>query len=87
MLCAADGSAISQRASAGVDWRVHGVYDLGRGRFAHLGLSDCHGAESVARGPAREGEVRIMDRNYGRAPSLAAWCEDMGGKADFITPQ
>ena len=84
VLCAADGSTISQRASIGIDWRVHGVYDLGRGRFAHLDLTDSHGAESVAHGTARDGEVRIMDRNYGRAPSLADWRDQAGGAVDFI---
>jgi hypothetical protein len=83
-LRAADGSAISQHASAGLDWRVHGVFDLGRGRFSHLALTDCHGAESMTRGAAIDGEVRIGDRNYARAAVLRAWSEQSAGKADFI---
>jgi hypothetical protein len=83
-LRAADGSGISEHASKGLDWRVHGVFDLGRGRFSHLELSDSHGAESVARGAPIDGEIRIGDRNYARAGALQAWCGQAGGKADFI---
>ena len=70
-LSAADGSGISEHASKGVDWRVHGVFDLGRGRFSHLELSDCHGAESIARGAPIDGEIRIGDRGFAKAGALA----------------
>ena len=31
-----DGTSLSEQASKGTDWRVNGVYDLGRGGFTHL---------------------------------------------------
>jgi len=67
ILRAADGSGISHHASQGLDWRVHGVFDLGCGRFSHLALTDLHGAESMAHGAPLAGEIRIGDRNYARA--------------------
>lgn len=84
ILRAADGSGISQHASQGLDWRVHGVFDLGRGRFSHLALTDQHGAESMAHGAPLEGEIRIGDRNYARAGVLRELLEQSNNKADFI---
>jgi hypothetical protein len=84
ILCAADGSSISQRASSGTDWRVHGVLDLGRGGFSHLELTDRHGAEALDRGAPRPGEVRIGDRNYAGAKRLQNLREQSNGEADFI---
>ena len=84
ILRAADGSGISQNASQGLDWRVHGVFDLGRGRFSHLALTDVQGAESMARGAVLEGEIRIGDRNYARAGVLRDLREQSNNKADFI---
>lgn len=83
-LSAADGSSISQAGSLGTDWRVHGVFDLGRGCFSHLDVTDRHGAESMARGAVVDGEVRIGDRNYARAGTLRDLCRDCEGTADFI---
>ena len=59
-----DGSSLSQPGSRGTDWRVHAVYDLGRGGFSHLSLTDKHGAESLLRAPPVPGEVAIADRLY-----------------------
>jgi len=84
ILRAADGSGISHNASQGLDWRIHGVLDLGRGRFSHLALTDVHEAESMARGAALEGEIRIGDRNYARAGVLRELREQSNNKADFI---
>lgn len=84
ILRAADGSGISQHASQGLDWRVHGVFDLGCGRFSHLALTDCHGAESMTRGAPVDGEIRIGDRNYARAGMLHELRQQSGDKADFI---
>ena len=56
ILRACDGTCIRERGSQSTDWRVHAVYDLGRGGFSHLELSDKHGAEAIDRGapsPAR----------------------------------
>jgi hypothetical protein len=83
-LRAADGSGISQHASQGLDWRVHGVFDLGRGRFSHLAVTDCHGAESMARGAVVDGEIRIGDRNYSRAGTLRDLREEHAHNIDFI---
>ena len=79
-LRAADGSSISQAGSRGTDWRVHAVFDLGRGCFSHLALTDRHGAEGMGRGAAVAGEVRIGDRNYARAKTLRELCQ-AGGEA------
>src|SRR3954471_13223283 len=46
----ADGTCVSEPGSTGTDWRVHGVFDLGRGGFSHLELTDVHGAEALERG-------------------------------------
>jgi Transposase DDE domain len=80
----ADGTCVSKPGSAGTDWRVHGVFDLGRGGFAHLELTDAHGAEALERGAPHAGEIRIGDRNYARAPALRRFRAESGGKADFI---
>lgn len=81
----ADGSVLSQRGSKGTDWRVHGVYDLGRGTFSHLEITDSHGAESLLRCAPVAGEVLIADRGYARAKELRA-CLDRSGRdaRDFI---
>lgn len=84
VLRAADASGIKEHASQGVDWRVHGVFDLGQGRFSHLELSDCHGAESMARGAPVEGEIRIGDRGFAKAGVLREWHGQARGHADFI---
>ncbi len=45
----AEGSCVSQSGSTGADWRMHNVFDRGRGGFAHVELSDAHGAEALRR--------------------------------------
>lgn len=84
ILRAADGSGISQHGSQGLDWRVHGVFDLGCGRFSHLALTDCHGAEAMTRGAAVDGEIRIGDRNYAKAGKLRELRRQSDDKTDFI---
>src|SRR5450631_607064 len=66
----ADGSSLSQPGSKGTDWRLHGVYDLSRGGFSHLELTDRRGAESLLRCEPVTGEVLIADRGYARANEL-----------------
>ena len=84
-LCLADGTSISRPGSMGTDWRVHGVFDPGRGGFSHLELTDAHGAEALDRGAAMPGGViRIGDRNYARAVVLKRFLADSDGTADFI---
>src|SRR5580704_10675915 len=80
----ADGTCVSKPGSTGTDWRVHGVFDLGRGGFSHLELTDHRGAEALARGAAQPGEIRIGDRNYARASVLRRFRAQSGGTADFI---
>lgn len=80
----ADGTSISEPGSAGTDWRVHGVFDLGRGGFSHLELTDKHGGEALERGAPLAGEIRIGDRNYARAAVLQRFLSQSGGEADFI---
>lgn len=80
----ADGTCVSKPGSTGTDWRIHGVFDLGRGGFSHLALTDAHGAEALERGASHPGEIRIGDRNYARAPALQRFRAQSGGNADFI---
>ena len=84
VLRASDGTCISKRGSKGTDWRVHAVYDLGRGGFSHLDLTDGRGAEGIDRGAPIAGEVRIGDRNYATAPALHRFRQDSANQADFI---
>lgn len=84
VLRASDGTCISKRGSTGTDWRVHAVYDLGRGGFSHLELTDGHGSEAIDRGASVAGEVRIGDRAYGTAPSLNRFRKEAADGADFI---
>jgi len=83
-LCLADGTCISKPGSKGTDWRVHGVFDLGRGGFSHLELTDYHGGEGLDRGTAQPGEIWIGDRNYARTKILKRFVAESAGKADFI---
>jgi hypothetical protein len=80
----ADGTCISKPASKGTDWRVHGVFDLGAGGFSNLELTDVKGGETLTYGAPVAGEVRIGDRNYGRAKPWHRFLQDSGGKADLI---
>jgi len=79
-----DGTSISKPGSKGTDWRVHAVYDLGRGGFSHLEVTDQRGGEAINRGAPVAGEIRICDRNYATAPSLHRFLQDSAGQADFI---
>jgi hypothetical protein len=83
-LCLADSTCVSRPGSTGTDWRLHGVFDLGRGGFSHLELTDGQGAEALERGAPRPGEIRIGDRNYARASVLRRFRTQSGGRADFI---
>jgi len=65
----ADSTSLSKPASNGTDWRIHGVYDLGRGRFSHLEVTDKHGGEAPDRGQPVASEIRIGDRGFANAQS------------------
>jgi hypothetical protein len=84
VLRAADGTCVSKPGSTGTDWRVHGVFDLGRGGFSHLDLTDASGAEALDRGAPHRGEIRVADRNYARASVLRRFRAHSEGHADFI---
>lgn len=81
-----DGSCVSKPGSKGTDWRVHGVYDLGRGGFSHLELTDEHGGEALDRGAAMEGEIRIADRGFSAAKALRRFVASVTGRkgADYV---
>ena len=83
-LRASDGTCISRPGSTGTDWRVHAVFDLGRGGFSHLDLTDGRGAEAIGRGAPIAGEIRIGDRNYASAESLRGFRQQSGEQADVI---
>jgi Transposase DDE domain len=81
----ADGSSLSQPGSKGTDWRLHGVYDLERGGFSFLEVTDQRGAESLLRCAPRPGEVLIADRGYAKAKELRTCLDPSGpGGRDFI---
>jgi hypothetical protein len=84
VLRASDGTCIRERGSKTTDWRVHAVYDLGRGGFSHLELTDDRGAEAVTRGAPIAGEIRIADRYFARAGTLQQFRQQSGNQADFI---
>jgi len=79
-----DGTHIQQPGSTGSDWLIHAGFDLGGGGFSHLELTDKHGAESVLRGPAIPGEVRIGDRNFANAKALHSFLAPSRHQADFL---
>ena len=54
-----DASSLSQAGGKGADWRIHAVYDLERGGFSHLDLTDGRGAKAIHRGPPVHGEAMI----------------------------
>ena len=79
-----DGSCVREPGSKTTSWRLHAVYDLSRGSFSHLELTDQHGGEAIDRGMPVAGEIRIGDRGFARAPSLHRFRAQSDGQADFI---
>lgn len=84
LLRISDGTIVNQPASKGTDWRIHSVFDLGRGGFCHLSLTDQHSGETVAYGAPLPDEVRIGDRNFARPRALQAFRQTSDNQADFI---
>jgi len=80
----ADSTSLSGPASEGTDWRIHGVFDLARGGFSALQITDQHGAEALDRGEPLAGEIRIADRGYANAQAWQRFCDAASGQADFI---
>lgn len=80
-----DGSSLSQPGSRGTDWRLHVGYDLGRGGFSHLEVTDRQGAESLLRCAPVPGEVLMADRGYAKAAELRDCLTPAGPQQrDFI---
>lgn len=84
VLRVSDGTSLSAPASKGTDWRVHGVYDLGRGGFTHLEVTDSHGGEALDRGEPVAGEIRIADRGYANAQAWQRFLSARDERIDFI---
>jgi hypothetical protein len=80
----ADSTSLSKPASKGTDWRVHGVYDLGRGGFSHLEVTDSRGGEALDRGKPVAGEIRIADRGYANAQAWQRFLQGCDAPSDFI---
>lgn len=82
-----DSTSLSKPASKGTDWRVHGVYDLGRGGFSHLDVTDGRGGEALDRGKPVAGEIRIGDRGYACAQAWQRFLQagdELTEPTDFI---
>jgi Transposase DDE domain len=84
VLRVSDGTSLSQQASKGTNWRVHGVYDLGRGGFTHLEVTDSHGGGALDRGKPVAGEIRIADRGYANAQAWQRFLQARDERTDFI---
>jgi hypothetical protein len=84
VLRVSDSTSLSEQASKGTDWRVHGVYDLGRGGFTHLEVTDSHGGEALDRGEPVAGEIRIADRGYANAQAWQRYLQSRDETTDFI---
>jgi len=80
-----DRSCFRQPGAKSTSWRLHGVYDLGRGGFSHLEMTDKHGGETIECGAPVEGEIRVGDRGFARAPSLHRFRQQSGNQVDFVT--
>jgi hypothetical protein len=84
VLRVSDGTSLSEPASKGTDWRIHGVYDLGRGGFTHLEVTDGHGGEALDRGTPVASEIRIADRGYANAQAWQRFLQARDERTDFI---
>jgi hypothetical protein len=79
-----DSTSLGKPASKGTDWRVHAVYDLGRGGFTHLEVTDGRGGEALDRGKSVAGEIRIGDRGYANAQAWQRFLQAGDELTDFI---
>lgn len=69
---AVDSTTVQGPGSRGIDWRIHYVMDLLSLNCAGFELTDVHGGERLERTPMMAGDVLLADRNYLRAPGVAA---------------
>ena len=84
VLCISDSTSLSKPASKGTDWRIHGVYDLGRGGFSHLEVTDATGGEALDRGKPVAGEIRLGDRGFANAQDWQRFLQSREEPTDFI---
>jgi hypothetical protein len=69
-VCLVDATTVSRPGSAGVDWRLHVVYDLFALQLREVQVTDALGGESLRRFPVRPEEVYVGDRLYGTTPGI-----------------
>lgn len=75
-----DATTIASPGAAAL-WRLHADYDLSKGRFVDLALTDHHTAESLEHFSPAAGDVVVADSYYAKASQLHHVAA-MGG--DFI---
>ena len=66
-----DGTVVSRPGSTGTDWRLHLSLDLGNLCLDGVEVSDAHTGESFVHYPTQPGDIRLGDRGYGYANSMA----------------
>ncbi len=66
-----DATCVGRPGSQGTDWRIHLSLDLGMMCMDGIEVSDSHRGETFARYPTQPGDIRVGDRGYGYASSLA----------------
>ena len=66
-----DGTVVSRPGSTGTDWRLHLSLDLGNLCLDGVEVSDAHTGETFVHCPTQPGDIRLGDRGYGYASSMA----------------
>ena len=66
-----DATTVSKPGSQGTDWRIHVSLDLEQMSLDGMEVTDAHGGESLVRFPGQPGEIKVADRGYAFASSLA----------------
>ncbi len=59
-----DATTLTAPGGTGADWRVHATYDVARGTFDTIELTDGKGGEHLDRARLRPGDLGIFDRGY-----------------------
>lgn len=68
-----DATVVCQPGSKGTDWRVHLSWNAGTLCLEGIELTDAHGGETLARHPAKPGDIGIGDRGYAQRRGLGEW--------------
>ena len=66
-----DATTVSAPGSKGTDWRIHASYDVARGEFDSLEVTDGRGGEHFGRVQAGPGELLVGDRGYAHGDRIA----------------